>query len=346
MKKSKKIISAITLTFLLLSNSVFAAEHTPSQETKYLIPGGQSIGVTLETDGVLISAVAEVYSAEGSIKAPAADAGLRGGDIIKSLDKKSVSSVEELSGILESCCGEKTEITFQRGEKLHSSRIIPAKSLDTGKYCIGAWVKDAASGIGTLTFYDTENKVFAALGHGICNPDTGDLIPLEDGKILKSEIVSVEKGEKGIPGELKGIFTENKDVLGNIRSNSSSGIFGTLDSGCRTDKAPVPIGLKEEVKKGKAVIYASVCSGEPESYEIEILKVFPANTAGGKDMIIKITDQNLLEKTGGIVQGMSGSPIIQDGKLIGAVTHVFVNDPTKGYGIFIENMLENLNNIK
>jgi len=345
LKIGNKFILYVSIPFLLLYGTA-NAEITPSEDTKYLIPGGQSIGVTLETDGVLISAIAEVTASDGTIKTPAMDAGLKGGDVIKTLNKKSISSVEELTDILNVSEGKRTEISFERGKRLHSSHITPAKSKDTQKYCIGAWVKDAASGIGTLTYLDTQNSTFAALGHGILNPDTGNLIPLENGKILKSEIISVEKGKKGIPGELKGVFTENKDILGTVSSNSNFGLFGKLNPEFKSDITPLPIGKKEDVKKGKALIFASVSQEGTKSYEIEILRVFPNDNCGNKDMIIKITDENLKEKTGGIVQGMSGSPIIQNGKLVGAVTHVFVNDPTRGYGIFIENMLAEEEKIK
>lgn len=333
--KIKKSILFLCTWFFIFSGSVFA-----EGEQKYLIPGGQTIGVTLETDGVLISAIGEVKSLDGTVKTPALDAGLKGGDIIKSFGKKNLSSVDELSEILNISDGKKTEITYQRNQKLHTSYITPAKSKENLKYCIGAWVKDAASGIGTLTYIDAENKTFGALGHGIQNPDTGNLIPLETGKILESKIVAVEKGEKGIPGELKGIFTENKNILGIVTENKPFGLFGKLNEDVDTLKA-LPIGKKEDVKKGKAQIFSCISEEGTKAYDIEIIRISDGNNPENKDMIIKITDETLKEKTGGIVQGMSGSPIIQNGKLVGAVTHVFVNDPTKGYGIFIENMYKN-----
>ena len=345
MKINKNTFACLFLSSIFLFCPA-SAQNLSNDDTKYLIPGGQAIGVTLETDGVLVSAIGEVLTCEGKVKAPALDSGLKGGDIIKSLDKKNISSVEELTEALKCSGGQQIEISFERGKKLHTSHITPAKSKDTLSYCIGAWVKDAASGIGTLTYFDTKNSTFAALGHGICNPDTGNLIPLEKGKVLKSEIVSVVKGEKGIPGELKGVFTENKHILGTVNSNNDNGLFGKLNPDFKSDIPPVPIGKKEEVQKGKALILTSVSSEGTKSYEIEILRVFQGDTSGNKDMIIKITDKRLKDKTGGIVQGMSGSPIIQNGKIIGAVTHVFVNDPTKGYGIFIEDMIENTNLIK
>lgn len=340
--KQNKFLSTLIFSLFLLTNPlpIFA------QGEKMLVPGGQTIGVTLEAEGVLISAIGEVSASDGTIKTPAADAGLCKGDIIKSVNKKNISSVEELSEVLESSCGKKTEIGYQREKKLHTASIIPAKAKESGKYCIGAWVKDAASGIGTLTYIDIENNSFAALGHGICNPDTGNLIPLDNGKILKSEIISVEKGEKGIPGQLKGVFSENKDVIGTVITNNQSGLYGTLNHNFNTNALALPVAKKEEITKGKAQIFACVSPEGTQMYEIEIIKIFPTSYSKNKDMIIKITDERLKEKTGGIVQGMSGSPIIQNGKIVGAVTHVFVNDPTRGYGIFIENMLAEAEKIK
>ena len=346
MKFNRKIFSCLSVLLIFTLSSAAKTESASDEKTKYLIPGGESIGVTLETAGVLVSAVSEVTTTSGTVKSPAADCGLKGGDLIKTIDQKAVSSVEELCEVLSHLNGEEVELTFMRGEKMHTSHITPVQSSDTKEFCIGAWVKDAASGIGTLTYIDAENKTFAALGHGICNPDTGKLIPVEDGEILKSEIVSVQKGEKGIPGELKGVFTEDKEIMGTIKENSSSGLFGITSPEFESDKEALPIGHKEEIKKGKAYIYTCVASDKPSCYEVEILRVFGGNSSDSKDMIIKITDENLIEKTGGIVQGMSGSPILQNGKLIGAVTHVFVNDPAKGYGIFIENMLSEAEKIK
>ena len=316
-----------------------------AQTEKTVIPGGQSIGVTIETDGVLVSEVGEVISESGNSISPAKDAGIKNGDLIQNINGKKISSVDDLNEVMSKADGSKISVSYVRGSLKLNTEIIPTFSKDSNKYCLGLWVKDAASGIGTLTFYDPENKSFAALGHGISNPDTGDLLITGSGHISKSEIVSVVPGQKGIPGELKGTFSEDKDVLGDIRLNNSYGIFGTSSFFCFSDLPTVPLGNYKDVHKGKAEIYSTVDGTETKSYEIEIVKVL-ANKKTSKGMVIKITDKELLKRTGGIVQGMSGSPIVQNGKLVGAVTHVFVNDPTRGYGIFIENMLAEAEKIK
>lgn len=330
------------MSFLLLSNSFLISN---AKEQKMLIPAGESIGVTLETNGVLVSALSSVPLNNGLEKTPALDAGLKSGDIITSVDNKKIKSVPELIEIINNSSGKSLKIAFLRNNEEHSSSITPALSFDSKKYCIGVWVKDAVSGIGTLTFYDKDNMQFAALGHGILSPESGELIPISSGKIIKADITSAEKGKKGIPGELKGTFKEDENILGTVSDNKQSGLFGKISSDIY-DETPLPIASKEEIKKGKALVYSTVSSDGTKSYEIEILRVLKNNFENGKDMVIKITDKDLINKTGGIIQGMSGSPIIQNGKLVGAITHVFVNDPTKGYGIFIENMLSEAEKIK
>jgi stage IV sporulation protein B len=214
---------------------------------------------------------------------------------------------------------------------------------DDKKYHIGLWVRDSTAGIGTLTFYDPKTSAFGALGHGITDIDTGLLMPVDSGEIIESSILGIKVGKSGVPGELKGVFIEDMR-LGTIENNSEFGIYGKLSDNAAnkiTGKL-YPIGLRSEIKEGPAVILSNIDGKSIAEFEIEIQKVSRQNINGSKGMIIKVTDQKLLEATGGIVQGMSGSPIIQNGKIIGAVTHVLVNDPTKGYGIFIEGMLKNL----
>ena len=210
-------------------------------------------------------------------------------------------------------------------------------------YRLGIWVRDKTAGIGTLTFYDDDSKIFGALGHGITDMDTGNLLNVEYGKIMNAKIANIEQGKRGSPGEIRGIFYETENVLGEIVKNSPYGIYGVMtDEFMKFNKAKaLPIGFKEEVKEGKAYILTTIDNDKTEKFEIEILKAQPQQFPNQKSMTIKVTDKRLLQ-TGGIVQGMSGSPIIQDGKIIGAITHVFVNDPTKGYGIYIEWMLDQI----
>jgi stage IV sporulation protein B len=217
--------------------------------------------------------------------------------------------------------------------------VTPKVSQSDGSFKIGAWVKDAASGIGTLTFYDPDSKSFAALGHGICDTETGELLTIGNGQILASSIVSIDKGEKGIPGELNGIFKDDSPILGEIKSNNNCGIFGTSESDLLSTANRIPVAARDEVKPGSAYILANIEGNKIEKFNIEIIRIMPKAISSQKGMIIRITDEKLISKTGGIVQGMSGSPILQNGRIVGAVTHVFVNDPTRGYGIFIENML-------
>ena len=352
MKPEKRLFFPLIFS-LILSVAILSAETeynlfklsdavpvSSSTEQTMVIPGGKSIGVTLSTDGVMVVGLSELSSTDGHQASPAKDAGIKAGDIIKFFNNESVSNVAELSNAIHKSEGASSSITLSRDNKTVKTTISPKISSDDGQFKIGAWVKDAASGIGTITFYNPETKFFAALGHGICDADSGNILDLSDGKILSSTIVSVDKGEKGSPGELNGVFSENSQFLGQINKNHSGGICGTVADDFLLAHQPVCIAKKEEIKTGTAYILANVEGNLIEKFDIEIVRIISTNDSSSKNMIIKITDNKLIEKTGGIVQGMSGSPIIQNGRIVGAVTHVFINDPTKGYGIFIENMLE------
>lgn len=313
------------------------ADNHPTEG--WLVPGGRSIGVTLATDGVLVVDVSDVVSASGKHFSPAKDAGLKAGDLIQSFNGSKTFTVDDLNKAISCSKGKDSTVVISRNGGLREILIKPQKSQSDGRFKIGAWVKDAASGIGTLTFYDPATNTFGALGHGICDPETGKILTIDNGSILDSSIVSVNKGEKGIPGELNGIFKDETETLGTITKNNSAGIFGTATSCPSENTDSIPIATRTEVKTGAAYILANVEGSKVEKFNIEILKIMPKAISVQKGMVIHITDKRLLDKTGGIVRGMSGSPIIQNGKLVGAVTHVFVNDPTRGYGIFIENML-------
>lgn len=305
---------------------------------------GNTVGVKLRLDGILVIGLSDVETPDGRSILPAKDSGIRPGCFITGVNDHSMKEIEDLIREVEKSEGKPLKINFRHGNTRGSAHVVPVMSADDQKYHIGLWVRDSTAGIGTLTFYDPDSKTFGALGHGITDIDTGTLMPVASGEILESSILGVKVGKSGVPGELKGIFIEDTK-LGIIRSNSDFGIYGKLSDEF-TSKATrklYPVGLRSEIEEGPATILSNIDGKSIEEFQIEIQKVSRQNVNGTKGMIIKVTDPKLLESTGGIVQGMSGSPILQKEKIVGAVTHVLVNDPTRGYGIFIENMLKNIN---
>ncbi|WP_353095875.1 SpoIVB peptidase [Tissierella praeacuta] len=310
-----------------------------------LVPGGNAIGVRLNTKGVLVVAVTDVIDIKGHRSSPARDAGLKVGDSIVEINGVKVQDAEHVVSILNNIKDTNVKMVVQRNKAEFVTEAKPMQSMQDNCYRLGIWVRDKTSGIGTLTYYNKNTSEFGALGHGIVDVDTGGLLSVEKGKIMNAKISKVEQGKKGTPGEIRGVFYETDNLLGDININSPYGIYGTVkqDNMNSIENSPIPIGFKEEIKVGKAYILTTIDSNNIEKFEIEIVKVQPQLKADQKSMVIKVTDPKLLDRTGGIVQGMSGSPIIQDDKLIGAITHVFVNDPTKGYGIYIEWMLEQMN---
>lgn len=304
---------------------------------------GNTVGVKLKIDGILVVGMSDIETIEGNKEIPAKEAGIKPGDLITDVNGKSIHSIEELINEIENSNGNEIKVKYRRGNKTDYVSMNPKKSVEDNKYHVGMWVRDSTAGIGTLTFYDPKTNAFGALGHGITDIDTGSLMPVEEGEIVESNILTIVKGRSGNPGELKGVLIEERRELGLIRKNSPYGIYGVLNKDM-LGKFPsklYPVGLRNEVEVGDAKILANIDGKTIEEYEIEIQKISKNTTNRQKGMVIKIKDSKLLEQTGGIVQGMSGSPIIQNGKLVGAVTHVLVNDPTRGYGIFIENMLKN-----
>lgn len=310
-----------------------------------LVPGGNAIGVRLNTKGVLVVAVTDVIDIKGHRSSPARDAGLKVGDSIVEINGVKVQDAEHVVSILNNIKDTNVKMVVQRNKAEFVTEAKPMQSMQDNCYRLGIWVRDKTSGIGTLTYYNKNTSEFGALGHGIVDVDTGGLLSVEKGKIMNAKISKVEQGKKGTPGEIRGVFYETDNLLGDININSPYGIYGTVkqDNMNSIENSPIPIGFKEEIKVGKAYILTTIDSNNIEKFEIEIVKIQPQLKADQKSMVIKVTDPKLLDRTGGIVQGMSGSPIIQDDKLIGAITHVFVNDPTKGYGIYIEWMLEQMN---
>ena len=308
-----------------------------------VIPCGNTVGVKLYTDGILIIGTSEIKSVDGKSYTPWRDANIYEGDYIETINNIKIEDAQHLLDIVAASEGRNLDLGIRRNGKLLNTTITPIKSSQDHQYKLGLWVRDSTAGIGTLTFYDPDTRNFGALGHGITDIDTGELLTVRQGEILSSSILSVRKGVKGSPGELKGIFTQYDASIGQIKKNSPCGIFGRLSQEARHNYAnkTMPIALRSQVREGKAYILSNVQGEEIEEYEIEIQKVMRQNDESSKGMIIKITDPALVAITGGIVQGMSGSPIIQDGRIVGAVTHVFINDPTRGYGIFIDWMLKN-----
>jgi len=309
-----------------------------------IIPCGNTVGVKLYTDGILVIGFSDIVDSNGNSFSPAKESGLKEGDIIEAINNKKINSIEELTEILELQEGKTLDIKIKRKDKKINCKVTPVKSTNDDKYRLGMWVRDSTAGIGTLTFYNPDTKKYGALGHGITDVDTGQLLRVSKGNILHSTILSVKKGEKGKPGELKGIFASEGSTLGTIETNCEFGIFGELQKDIKNPfSQPMQIGLRHQVKEGAAYILSNVEGDKVEKFDVIIQKVMKQNNQHSKGMIIKIIDEKLLNKTGGIVQGMSGSPIIQDDKIVGAVTHVFVNDPTRGYGVFIEWMLQKSN---
>ena len=301
-----------------------------------LYPGGVPFGVKFMTEGLLVVGFCEVDARSGRTN-PSSEAGLKIGDRIISANGKKLTSAAELSRIIESSGGKGVTLVYLRGANEYKTTLTPSFSKSENCYKSGAYVKDNGAGIGTITYILPETLEFAGLGHGICDGESGKLLPISRGSVVNVGIDSVIKGISGTPGELRGHFKSGK--CGTLLQNSDCGAFGVLSSlPSSLPSEPLPLGLRNELREGKAYIYCTLDSGAPRRYEIEISNI--DRTAGaGKCFTVKVCDRALIEKSGGIVQGMSGSPIIQNGKLVGAVTHVLINDPTQGYGIFIENML-------
>lgn len=302
-----------------------------------LVPGGIPFGMNIKTDGVIISALSDVDGERGNVN-PGVIAGLKTGDIITEADGKAIYDAKTLSYIAINSDGMPIELNVQRSGEKRKILINPVFSQSEKEWKLGLWVKDSAAGIGTVTFIEPESGSFAGLGHGVVDIDTGELVPMKSGTVFDCEISGIKKSVDGSPGELRGtLVSENGFLFGNL----NQGVYGQFNKTPATSKSALPIALKQDIKKGKATILCTVFGNEPKEYEIEITDLFTDGN-GFRDMIVKVTDEELLSETGGIVQGMSGSPIIQNGKIVGAITHVLIDNPKTGYGIFIENMLSEM----
>lgn len=302
-----------------------------------LVPCGNPFGIKLLTDGVIAVEVSGFETASG-FRSPAADAGIKTGDIIKTVNGKKVMSNEDIEKIISESGGKSLSFNLMRDEKNLILNVEPQLCSADGSYRAGLWVRDSSAGIGTVTFYDPETGVFAGLGHPVCDVDTGNILPLSEGEVVDVSVNGVKRGTAGVPGELMGSFS-SLSAIGSLELNCADGLYGVMSSFSCCNEA-VPLGMRQEIETGEAYIYTTVSGNQPKLYKIVIEKIDLHDTKGSKNMIIRVTDKELLEKSGGIVQGMSGSPIIQNGKLVGAVTHVFVNNPTKGYAIFADTMYE------
>ena len=295
--------------------------------------GGDPFGIRLFTEGVLVVGVSDKNS-------PAAGAGIQKHDVIQTANGEDVRTVEQLTHLIENSDGRAITLSFRRNGENKEATVTPVKD-DNGKYRIGVWIRDNAAGIGTVTFLDPSTGAFGGLGHGICDTDTGELLPLARGAVMDAEIYQIVRGTEGTPGELRGLLGSEK--IGTILKNSDKGVFGILTKNDGGGEV-MEIGSRDSVHAGAAILRCSLGEEGVRDYRIELSDVSRENK-GTKCFAIHVTDPDLIAKTGGIIQGMSGSPILQDGRLVGAVTHVLIGDPTRGYGIFLENMLTELSSV-
>ncbi len=345
-KKSKKekilkfkfyaFIFSIYIIFVGYANSVAENEVCVYSDLKNtrLIPSGQAVAMKLKTNGVLVVGV------KNADNLPAKKAGVQNGDIITMVNDTKVLNTAHFEEIIKTAGGNEITLTLKRENDIHKIKLTPKKHSDTTE--IGLWLRDSAAGIGTVSFYTSDKKHFFALGHPIADSDTGENFSVRVGKLELVDIHGAKKGKKNKPGELIGTMSDYE--IGNILKNSDCGIFGEIKDNGVILETPLEIMKKDELEEGDAHILTTVSDCGVEKFKIKIIKIL--NNKDNKNFVIKVNDERLIEKTGGIVQGMSGSPILQNGKIVGAVTHVFVNDPTRGYGIFIENMLAEAQKIK
>ena len=308
-------------------------------EKEEVVPGGLPIGIYVKTDGVLVIGTGSISGTDGVSREPAATL-MKSGDYICSVNGKEVTSKKELAELVNSCGADKIDLCVRRKDEMIDVFVTPVLAED-GSYKLGIWVRDDLAGIGTMT-YLAEDLSYGALGHGVNDADTSSLLEMRDGSLYQTDIVDIVKGEHGTPGELTGVINYRREYyLGSIGTNSEVGITGKLEQipVQLADEPEVPVGLKQEIEVGKAGIICDL-NGKRKNYDIEITEVNYSANKDKREIVFEVTDPELLAVTGGIVQGMSGAPILQNGKIIGAVTHVYINNPTKGYGIFIEEMLE------
>lgn len=305
-------------------------------QQRYLVPGGKSLGIAIETDGLVVVGTSDL----GVDASPARLAGLESGDIITEANGVALRSADDLAQVLRA--GEQASLQVVNDHKMRTVQLTPASDPRDGSPRIGAWVRSSTAGVGTLTYVDPLTGEFAALGHPIADIDTGILLPVAEGEIYNSRIAQINPSKRGQPGEIVGDFLGEESAIGSVHLNSDYGVFGDSYTGSLNElpySKGLPVAERSQVRTGEAQLLTTL-DDEIRAYDCEIEHIDSDDRHDTRSMVVRITDKELLSRTGGIVQGMSGSPIVQNGKLVGAVTHVLVNDPTRGYGIFIENMLE------
>ena len=319
---------------LFKKNNKSTEQNQDKKEKVYVYLGGYPLGFTINCKGVVVVAISNENNSE-----------IKEGDIITKIQGNEISNISQILSIInsEKYKGKRVNIEYVRDGKIYNTMFLPVFDDIQKFYKLGLWVRDNAAGVGTLTYIRKDNFRFGALGHPVCDIDTGSLLPAKNGNIFKCNIVGYKKGVKGSAGELKGLFLRNGSILGELDVNSEFGVYGKFDSDFIENYKSelVEVASRDEVKSGKAYIRCTIDGLVPKDYEIEIVKTYFQSSKSNKSMFIRVKDEELIKSTGGIVQGMSGSPIIQDGKFVGAVTHVFVSDPTKGYGIYADWMIDN-----
>ncbi len=336
------LMTAVFFGFDLKTNPYKFAQNDQVIETdgKYVIPGGQTIGVELNTEGVLVVGLADIINEDNISMSPAKLAGIQLGDKILEIDSKKLGKYDIIDYTEENGL-KQYNFKVERAGKIYNIMITPVQRLDSDEIKFGFWARDNMAGIGTITFVDPVTGNYSAIGHGISSSETGNLIDIESGTISRANITSIKLGKKGEPGEIIGYIVKDEDSLGTVHDNTDFGIYGEINEKSMGyfSKNLIEVGKKEGIKLGPANIISCI-NNEIKIYDIEITKIFYQNKPGEKSFVIKITDDELLQLTNGIIQGMSGSPVIQNNKIVGAVTHVFMNDPSKGYGIYIEWILD------
>lgn len=333
MKKFKKILSVALTGAILLGFSQITAVSESEIQSVYL--GGQPFGVKFYNNGVVIINFESYYNGYKYI-CPAKEGGLKVNDIIKEVNGEVISTNEALQDAAVNSNGRTLTLKIERDGKEQTKNITPQKNT-AGMYLIGAWVRDSCAGIGTITYYDTDNNYFAALGHGICDNDTSLLLPLGSGEAVHANINGITKSSFGKAGSLNGYFTDR--TIGYLTKNTDVGVYGTTSDNFSNKETRIEIADNRDIKTGNAKLYTTIDGEEPHYYSIEIEKIVNLDSGSNENFVIKITDEKLLKYCGGIVQGMSGSPIIQNDNLVGAVTHVFLNNPSEGYGVTAQNMV-------
>ena len=310
-----------------------------------VIPIGKAIGMKLYTKGVLVVGMSEIENINNEKEKPYENSGIEEGDSIIEINNEKVNTTDELIKQVNNSNGQEVNIKYLKKDEILETSIKPVKTKQD--YKLGLWVRDAAAGIGTLTFYEPATNMFMSLGHGIVDIDTEKIVDISSGELVTANILSIVKGEKNKPGEIKGTITNGR-TIGNIYKNTSMGVYGNVKNRqfVSSSNKEMPVATRAEIKVGKANIICQLDQEEPKKYEIEIEKIYSNNNSDNKSMLIKITDEKLINKTGGIIQGMSGAPIIQEGKFVGAVTNVLVKDPTKGYAIFADLLIKQIRSSK